>query len=120
MSGFKPAVIGDSVTHDGVTPSGTIGPHPTVPPTVLVDNKPIALDGCIVMCSGATAGGPLHPPAPSSVIASNAGVQVGGMAVALRSPSPDLTGCGALLDSPTAPLPSSVVIGIYVPLPPKT
>ncbi|MBV1860373.1 MAG: hypothetical protein KUG77_18315 [Nannocystaceae bacterium] len=119
MSGFKPAVIGDSVTHDGVTPCGVIGPHPTVPPTVLVDNKPIALAGCIVMCSGATPGGLLHPPAPSSVVASNVGVQVGGMAVALRSPSPDLTACGALLESPTARKPSSVIIGVYVPLPPK-
>ena len=118
LSGFEPALVGDIVVHDGVTACGTIGPHPSVPPTVLVEHKPVAMAGCIVACTGATAGVPMHPPAPATVVASLASVHIGNMPIALRAPSPDLTTCGAMLGSPTAPKSGSVVVGVYVPLPP--
>ena len=119
MTKFEAALIGDEVVHDGATPCGTIGPNPSVPPTVLIENQPVAVSGCVVVCSGATSGGPVHPPAPATVVASNTSVQVGKQAVALRSPSPDVTTCGAMLGNPSVPKkPSSVKIGVYVPLPP--
>lgn len=57
----------DQATHDMITPSGPIGLPLTGPCAmghVVIENQPAAHVGCSVVCSGATAVAPAHPPVP--------------------------------------------------------
>lgn len=57
----------DPASHDGVVPSGLVGPAATGPcgkPTVLIEGRAAAHAGCSVVCTGLTGAGPAHPPLP--------------------------------------------------------
>jgi hypothetical protein len=109
----------DPVTHDGVTPSGVIGP-PTAGPSpkpVLIEGQRAAHVTCTVPCSGATAGGPLHPPPPTPVLLATGlpTVHVNGLPACRWSPAPDLTACGAMLGTPSLTALRTTLLGVPAP-----
>ena len=116
---FPAARIGDPVTHDGLAPSGVIGP-PVTPPVqgaVMIESLPASYMTCTVICSGATsAGAPAHPPPPSGaapvVITTGAPtVLINGLPAARWTPSGDVSACGCFLGDPKLVAVRTVLIG---------
>lgn len=115
---FPAARIGDPVTHDSTTPSGTIGP-PLQPPAkapVLVEGLPAAYVTCTVACSGATSGGPAHPPPgagtpPAPILLGSTSVFINGLPAARWMPSGDFAGCTVQLGSPALAAERTVLVG---------
>lgn len=116
---FPAARKGDPITHDMLVPSGVIGPPPTgVCPMgpVLIEALPAAHVGCIAVCSGATSGGPIHPPVPvppfgTPIVKGSLTVLIHNMPAARWSPAPDLAGCGVFLGDPKLAAMRRVLIG---------
>ena len=99
---FPAARIGDEVTHDTVTPSGTIAPPPTPPVAgqVTIEGMPAAYVGCLVVCSGATSAGMAHPPPgagapPVPIVLGSPTVLIHGRPAARWATSGDFAGCSA-------------------------
>jgi hypothetical protein len=122
MPGFPAARIGDSVTHDRVTPSGLIG-EPLRGPfadSVLIEHQEAAHVACTVLCNGATAQGPAHPPppAPALILTGSLTVLIHGRAAARWDPSQDIGGCMVFLGKAAEAATRTVLIGGPVfPLP---
>ena len=119
---YPAARIGDPVTHDGVTPCGTVGPPmtPAVDAPVLIEGLPAAHVGCTVLCSGATSAGPAHPPPavgapPVPIVLGSSGVFIHGKPAARWVPGPDFAFCSAQIGNLALALTRSVWIGDGVP-----
>src|SRR5262249_57611931 len=63
---FPAARQTENSTHDGLTPSGVIGPPaaPCLFGEVFIEAAPAAHVGCQVFCTGLTGAGLIHPPPP--------------------------------------------------------
>lgn len=94
------ARIGDPITHDSAATAGAIGPVAGLPPTVFIEGLPAAVMGCTVPCSGATAAGPAHPAAPSTIIGGSSTVTIQRRAAVRCFAPTDRTTCGAQLGNP--------------------
>ncbi|MEM6294513.1 MAG: PAAR domain-containing protein [Myxococcota bacterium] len=91
------ARVGDTIAHDPLVPSGVLSPAPTSRGSVIIEGLPAATVGSVAPCSGATSAGPIHPPAPSTVVSGSGTVIIEGAPAARWSPSGDKTTCGASL-----------------------
>lgn len=120
--GFPAARIGDPVTHDGLVPSGIIGPQLPVPcpqcgtRPVLVEGMAAAHVGVSCVCSGATSVGIAHPPPPpgippAPIATGSASVFIHGMPAARWIPSGDLGACGVFLGDAKLSAGRTVFIG---------
>jgi uncharacterized Zn-binding protein involved in type VI secretion len=118
---FPAARIGDTATHDSVTPTGLIAP-PVVPPPptagkVFIEGMPAAYVTCTVVCSGATSVGMAHPPPgvgvpPVPIVLGTPTVFINGKPAARWMVSGDATACGAFLGDPKLTATRTVRIGM--------
>ena len=117
MVGFPAARLGDPTTHDMVAPSGVIGPPvtPSAAGPVLIEGMPGAYVTCAVICSGATSGGPAHPPPPPGtpvpIVTGTPSVFIHGKPAARWAPSGDMGSCGVFLGDPKLAAARSVLVG---------
>jgi uncharacterized Zn-binding protein involved in type VI secretion len=115
---FPAARKGDPITHDMTVPAGVIGPPPSgpCPMPVMIEGLPAAHVGCIAICTGATAAGPIHPPLPTPpfgtpIVKGSMTVLIHGLPAARWSPAPDMAGCGVFLGDPKLAAARKVLIG---------
>jgi hypothetical protein len=117
---FPAARIGDPITHDMLVPSGVIGPQAPAPcpmcgsAPVIIEMLPAAHVSCCCICSGATSGGPIHPPIPGPqppIVKGSLSVLIHNMPAARWSPSMDVGGCGVFLGDPKLAATRTVLIG---------
>lgn len=114
---FPACRIPDPITHDSVAPCGVTGPLPAGPdpqPT-MIEALPAAHMMHGVVCTGLTAGGPLHPPPPPvppiPIIKGSPTVFIKHMPAARWNPSLDVGGCGVFLGNPLLAATRTTLIG---------
>lgn len=110
------ARVGDTLTHDMIVPCGAIVPL-AKPSMVMIEGMPAArVTQEIAVCSGVTAGGPIHPPVPTPpfgtpIVLGSPTVYVDFMPLARWVPSLDVAGCGVFLGDPKLAASRKVLIG---------
>src|SRR5262245_44918750 len=110
---FPAARQTENSTHDGLTPSGVIGPPAAPCPfgEVFIEAAPAAHVGCQVFCTGLTGAGLIHPPppVPPVIVTGAATILIHGLPAARWFPSGDIVACGAFLGP--APMARTVFMG---------
>jgi len=97
MAKYPAARAGDPITHDGISPCGTIAPRGGGPP-VNIEGQVAATVGFPFACDGKTGIGPAHPPVPAGAVFSGSStVFVNGAPLARWIPSGDSGTCGVFL-----------------------
>lgn len=117
---YPAARIGDPITHDMLVPSGVIGPQGPAPcpmcaaAPVMIEMMPAAHVLCTGVCSGATSGGPLHPPPPGPpppIPKGSPTVLIHSQPALRWSPAVDVGACGVFLGDPKLAMMRTVLIG---------
>jgi hypothetical protein len=105
----------DPITHDMVAPAGAVVPAPAGPDpqATMIEGLPAAHVMNGAACSGATAAGPAHPPAPAPVpiVLGSPTVFIGNLPAARWVPSQDVAGCGVFLGLPAQVASRTTLIG---------
>ncbi|HJS50627.1 MAG TPA: PAAR domain-containing protein [Pyrinomonadaceae bacterium] len=108
---FPAARVTDPLTHDMVTPCGTIS---TGSPNVQIELMPAAYVTSTVACTGVIAGGIAHPPPPAPVPIIPPGALftlINRMPAARWAPSGDIAACGVFLGNPALIATRKTLIG---------